>query len=159
MLKSKFTKALYAVVATTFLATCAMSSIANAEVDSRVLKDKNNNHFEYKMVDLNKSFKASLVYGINSPQSKLFADYVDRVSTGTSLYSFHDTINGYVSFNSAYKAFIVNMDNFNLDSFTESNKAEKIVLKDIPVVSVENGEIVVDDPADLAESFEVLAID
>lgn len=157
MLKNsrKFYKVLSAGV---FAGILMMGTAVNtfAEVDSVVVYDSDNDvNYEYKMDDLKQSMRQYMRKG-KAPLYEDFCELID--SDNNEILAYHDDINGYIDTDSVNKAFrdaARNGKDFELNTFTESDEAEQIVVETSMKTEV-NGELVVEEEQ---EDFRVIGIE
>lgn len=157
-MKKRTLKYCTSLIAAGVISVGIFSNYANAAVDSRVLKGKDNNLYEFQMSELQEGFVAHKLFGPNTPAASLYKDYVDRQLNGATNYSFHDSINGYISYDSIRNEFLKDRVNFNLNKFTESENAEAIVVSDSNEVTTDNDNNIIVNPGSKGE-FSVLSID
>jgi hypothetical protein len=133
------------------------TNTAYAVVDSLVVQDGVTKvNYEYNLSQLIESQKQFYRGG----SAVLFEDF-DKVLKiqGNKIVSYHDTVNLYVSSNSIMQAYTQaqrNEEAFNLDSFTQSIKAEKVSIN-TSKKSEKSGKIVLDETA--AIELEVISIE
>ncbi|MCY6355127.1 Ig-like domain-containing protein [Clostridium sp. ZS2-4] len=120
------------------LVTSAMlSSQAFAKVDAYTVK-VGDAVYKYDKADLVASFLDNSE-GIDAP---LYQDFTSKVSEGKGVYAFHDDKSGYVSFGSVADAFAAaEGTDFDMNAFTESDKAEVVTVSSVKKAVVVDGKV------------------
>lgn len=137
------------------LVTSAMlSSQAFAKVDAYTVK-VGEDVFKYDKAELVASFLDNSE-GIEAP---LYQDFTSKVSEGKGVYAFHDDKNGFVSFGSVADAFAsAEGQDFDMNAFTESDKAEVVTVSAVKKAVVVDGEVKYNDEGEVTGDLAVESV-
>lgn len=138
------------------LVTSAMlTSQAFAKVDAYTVK-VGEDVFKYDKAELVASYLDN-DEGLDAP---LYKNFVAKVSEGKGVYAFHDDANGFVSFASVADAFAAaEGQDFDMNAFTESDKAEVVTVSTVKKAVVVDGEVKYNEEGEVTGDLAVKSVE